>query len=161
MVSRKKIILIVMFAMLAIVAVIVMVAQQRQRRDILMELVLLPSGRIGRGSRAYYFVINSNGTFTSYNGRSRINSCDNIRSGNPLIPILRRRERITLSEEEYQYIFELVDTITSGRAKGEISIQTRAILIHNGNIYGRVYMTGTLKDLLSTINRLTPLTIHW
>ena len=150
--SKKTIVLIIAFAILAVVAIIAALAYRRQHSDILMELVLWPGAGGRRGHRIYYFVVDNEGILTSYSGRSLVHS-HNIRPGNPLIPILRTRTRIALSEEDFQHISELVDAIVTGNAgRREFSTHDRAVFSHNGNIYfNSTTWTGPIIDLIQIL----------
>ena len=154
--SKKAIVRIVAFAILAVVAIIAVQVYRRQHSDIMMELVLWPGVGGRRGHHIFYFVVDNNGILTSYSGRSRVH-CHNIRPGNPLIPIIRQRERIALSEEDFQQISELVDAIVAGDTRRrEASTDVRAVFLHNGNIYFNcTTWSGPIIDLIQIIRELT------
>ena len=159
--SKKAIVRIVAFAILAAVTIITVPACRRQRSDNIMELILWPTGTGRRGDPGYYFVVNNRGILTSYSGRSRLRNA-NIGPGNPLRPIRRTRTRITLSEEDFQHISELVDAIVAGETgRGGSFVQMRAVFSHSGNIYYDSTMwTGPIKDLIPLLVELSPFTVR-
>ena len=153
--SKKSIILIVVFAMLAIVVIVAMLVHRRQRSEILMELVIWPGGGGRRGRQIHYYVVHNDGTLTRFIGRNRFHR-DNIRPGNPTIPILRERTRVILSEEEFRRISRLVDSIVSGPGTETVISHTRAVFSHNGNIYfNSTGWSRPVTDLIRILERLT------
>ena len=155
---KMKIILLV--AIVLILAVIfTVITHQRQGDDILMELVYWSGTRGERGSPIYYFVVKNDGTFISYHGLSRSNS-SHPRTRN-FIRSVREREQITLDDEDFLYITELVNRIVSGTYEKTVSANSIITFLHNGKIYeNSTGWTDPLADLISTLIELTPLTVH-
>ena len=161
--SKKTIVLIAFFAILALVTIITVLVYRRQHSDIMMELVLWSGDGGRRGHHIYYFIVDNDGILTIYSGRSRVHR-GNIRPGsNPLIPILRSRTRITLNEENFQQISELVDAIVAGdTGRRGASTNVLAVFSRNGNIYyNSTYWTEPIMDLILMLIELTPFTIRW
>ena len=149
--------------MLLIVAVLILaviftvIFPQRQDDDTLMELLDWDGG-VGRGVKVHHFVVKNDGTFISYRGISRFNSSQDRR-----LHLLRwrgrEREQITLSEEDFLYISELVDKIVSGDFPGtSLMADAFAAFIRNGNIYeSGTFWSDPFHELYHTLFRLTPL----
>jgi len=134
---------------------------RRQSNDILMELFMYTP--VGGGLR-YTFVIKNDRTMISYYGRRRSESWDESRMRN-FIRLFREKETITLREEDFQYISELVSTVVA--LEKDYNLWTRVVfseidvtLIHDGNIY-RNLATGESNDLLDKVIRLSPMVIRW
>jgi len=153
----------VILAVFAIVAIFIVTPNLRQSGDIFMELVMWPSGGES-GVPIYTFVIRNDGTMISSYGRSRSDSGDESRTNN-FIRSIRERETTTLSEDELQYISELVDTVVMLERNPDLKmteVRTQSVitLLYNGEVFRRL-ITGESLDLSNEVLRLSPLTIHW
>lgn len=147
-------------AVLILAFVFTIISHQRQDDDTLMELVAWRGTR-GRGARVYYFVVTNDGTFISYRGISRFNGWQDRR-----LHLLRwwdrEREQITLSDEDFLYISELVDKIVSGDFPGTMLTDAFITFIRNGNIYAHsTFWSDPLFELRTILFELTPLYIRW
>ena len=151
---KKKLIL--LSSVVLILAVIfTVIFPQRQDDDTLMELLDWDGGA-GRGFRVYYFVVTNDGTFISYRGISRFSRWQD-RTLHLLRWRGREREQITLREEDFLYISELVDKIVLCNFDGGVLSDVFTTFIHNGNIYTRGTMSDPLLELRAFLLRLTPL----
>jgi len=160
--KMKLIIIIAIVLMFAVSFAVVF--NQRQNDDIFMELVLWTDGGGVRGASAYTFVIENNGTMISSYGRSRSDSLDESRTHN-FIRSIRERRTTTLSEGEFRYISELVNTTVMLERNPDLrmsAVNSQAVitLLHDGDVFRRIH-TGEAFDLLNEVVRLSPLTIRW
>jgi len=158
-IKLKRLITTITVITVLVVTIFVASFHQRQDDDILMEMVLWPGGR-GRGSSIYYFVVRTDGTLTSYFGRSR-RSHDNIGTRN-FIRSVREREQIILNESDFANISELVDKIVSGETFQRHAMTDLPVkFIHNGNVYvNSTVWPEPLHDLSYMIFTLSPLAVR-
>jgi len=128
---------------------------QRQYRNVLMEMIMYPEG-VGRvGSPVYRFIIQNNGTLISYTGISLHTNVE--RPSTIMFPFVRRRARVTLSDEDFYYIVNLVFIVseTYATAQGGVFSLRQVVLLYDGKIYQRQRVE--VWDLSSEIIRLSPL----
>jgi len=164
----KKILLIVTITIATIITGIFAPPHYRgQSNNVLAEVVLWPGGGTSRGSDIYYFVIKNNGTLMSYYGRSR-NAGFHPRTSNFLM-LTQKRDRITLSEEEFLHISRLVNRIIEFNTypeewqwQGGVSTNSTTMFLHNGNVYEHSSSwSRPLMELNDIIIELTSLTVRW
>jgi len=124
------------------------------------------------GAHAYYFVIENDGTFTSYygivrnprnhRGETRIQRHDFLSS-------VEEREVVLLSEQEFQDIAELVRIVTAIENGSSTSWGTLfrtdfvyTALYHNRKHYGGISArSGYFQELISDLVYLSPLEVCW
>ena len=129
----KSVLVITIIIILVVSMIFTAFSCQRYNENILMEMVEWPGGGSERNSPIYYFVVTNDGILISYFGLSR-SGVDHPRRHN-FIRSVQEREEITLSEEDFRYISELVYVIVSGNSEGEILTNSHVMFLHNGNIY--------------------------
>ena len=136
--------------------IFIVLSCQRHDEDIFIEVVIWPGGGGERNTPIYYFVVTNNGTLISYAGFSR-SGIDHPRRHNFLRSVQERTE-VVLSEEDFQYISELVSVIVSGESEGEFWTNSRVVLLYNGNIYenSTVWTYPETFNLVVLIIELTP-----
>lgn len=155
---KMKVILIIAIV-LVLVLVLTLIFHQKQDDNILMELVYWPGGGGGRGSPIYSFIVKDDGTFISLYGLSRSNS-DYTRTRNFMI-LIREREEIALSDEDFLLISELVNKVVSGCSEMWHLTNLFTIFIHDGNIYEKgTARSGALSEMIQVFFELTPISVR-
>jgi len=130
---------------------------QRQYRNVLMEMIIFPEGGCGDNAPVYRFIVQNNGRFISYTGIS-FNHCNVARSDIIMWPIIRRRSRITLSDEDFKNISRMVSSVLSefyGEERMRTNSMWQATLLHGGNMYSNSGLE--FHRLTDEIIRLSPL----
>jgi len=157
--SKKSKRIIISVILLIVVVFFVATTFQRQYRNVLLEMIIHPSTDAwGGNARVYRLVVQNNGTLISYSGIS-IDNRNLIERFNILMwPVVRRRSRVRLSNEDFQNISEMVFILSENQA---IPLRTmsqwRMILLHDENIYRSGLEFYIIVDELL---RLSPLTNH-
>jgi len=147
-------------AVLFVAAVLFVVAvSQRQYRNVLMEMIIFPEGPAWIGSPVYRFVVQNDGTFISYTG-----ICIHTNAANPntiMLPFVRRRARITLSDEDFHGISEMVSLASETYATAQSSVfgLWQVTILHDGNVYERQIIE--LHKVADELVRLSPLMTQW
>jgi len=160
---KIKLILLIAAITIAIVTTVVVIfevtSRPRQYDDVLAEIVVWPGGRWSRGSLINYFVVTNDGILISYYGRSRRDG-DSTMTYN-FIRSVREREEVILSEEDFLYIYELVNSIVVDTSERLIWASSLVMFLHNGNIYEHSSAwSNPLRDLIRAISRLSPLPVR-
>ena len=151
----KSILVITIVVILLVSIIFTAFSCQRSSDNILMEMVEWPGGGSERNSPIYYFVVTNDGVLISYFGLSR-SGVDHPRRHN-FIRSVQERAEITLSEEDFRYISELVNVIVSGNSEGEIWTSSHIMFLHNGNIYvNSTTWSFQIDDLFNIFFDLTP-----
>ena len=188
MIKKNKWAIVAIIVLIVAISFILVTSQRYYDEDILMEIVIWPAGGIVEGSPVYYFIVKNDGTFISYSGLSRMSSSlieipnfmyyfrgfdfiISIRNRMELFNLTRssqrydfimfvqEREEITLNEEDFQRISELVNTIVSGDHKTWAWTSSHAMFLHNGRIYeNSTAWSPSLSNLVNLLRELTPLT---
>jgi len=130
---------------------------QREYRDILMEVIIFPEGVSGGGAPVYRFIVQNTGTFITYTGISR-NHCDEAKSNIIMWPVIRRRARVTLSDDDFQDISERV-TLVSETSNTTMTVfgLWQITLLYDGSVY---HGGLELHKLADELVRLSPLISH-
>jgi len=155
--SKKSKWIVISVILMAIVVFFATMAFPRQYRNVLLEMIVYPpmTGR-GYNYRVYRFIVQNNGTLISYSGISIDNSHMVERFDIIMWPVVRRRSRIRLSDEDFQNISELIFILSENQETplGILS-QWQITLLHDENIYhGGLEFYKIADELL----RLSPLT---
>jgi len=165
----KKILLIIIIGIIAVVKIassfFIAPYYRITSNNILAEVVLWP-----HISRAYYFVIKSDGTVVGYHGLSRDPAVNRPPDFQPdrsnFFMLVRRRDRVTLSEEEFLHISQLVNRIVEINTHPEVwqgqeahfRTSTISMFSHDGVVYERGYgQSRPLFDLIGILFELTSL----
>jgi len=138
-----------------VVVLLVTTVFQRRYRNVLMEVIMYPEG-VGRvGSPVYRFIIQNNGTLISYTGISLHTNVE--RPSTIMFPFIRRRARVTLSDEDFHNISNMIALIaeTYDTAQGGVFGLWQSVILHDGKIYQRQRVE--VWDLSGEIVRLSPL----
>jgi len=157
----KKIFIMLMLMFVAIILFAALIFQGQQRR-ILMEMFIFPntSGCGDIQNEVYRFVVENDGTLRSSQGVG----IPNVFTEGRVWMFTMRRATITLSEQEFQDISDLLAKI----AENDESEEWRSfggwwnvIILYGGNIYDRSSAcTLLLESLMFEIEQLSPLTSH-
>jgi len=152
--SKKLKWIIAIAILFAVTVLFITIVFQRQYRDVLMEMIIFPEGSCGDNALVYRFIVQNDGTLITYTGIGR-NHCNVARSDIIMWPIIRRRARITLSDEDFQNISEMVSILSENQ---EILLavmgQWQITLLIDGNIYDSGLELYKIADELV---RLSPL----
>ena len=145
------------FFIASIVILLIITGCQSQNPNLVMALAIFEGGGCGNNNRAYYFVLNNDGTLISYYGISR-NHCDISRRD--FMRTVRAREEIVLSEQDFQSVTELVRAVSEKYHSQESAFLTmrRVTLFYDGNVYDD--LTNPIiefQDLANKLMQLTPL----
>jgi len=157
--KKKWITVSVIFAIVAIL--FASTAFQRQYRNVLLEMIIYPpmAAFFGGGYRVYRFVVLNNGTLISYSG-IRVDDSRMIERFDTIMwPVVRRRSRTRLSDEDFQNISEMIFILSEGQAipLGTRS-QWRMMLLHDENIYRGGFLE--FHKIADELLRLSPLANH-
>jgi len=150
----------VLIVFAAAFAVFTVHSHQRQDDNILAEIVVWPGGGGSRGTPIYYFVVTNDGTLIGYHGLSRNDNWHPRRSN--FIRTVHEREQLTLSEDDFLHISELVGRIVSIPdpyvEDGTRLTNSHVMFLHNGNVYeNNTSMSEPLHNLVNVLFRLTSL----
>jgi len=163
---RKKILLVAIAMLALMVLTLFAVVLFPRQDDNLFFKVAIWRYQYGGGVHVHYFVVESNGTFTSYYGVPR--NHDNIARRN-FLKSVHEKEVIMLSEQDMQNISELVRAVTAIENSIEpwsgmafVSSFTRTALYYDGTVYGGSNIrSGYFQKLISELVQLSPLSISW
>jgi len=158
--SKKSKRIAVVFAVLFVaISILIFTIFQRQYRNVLLEMIIYPSTLAwGNSYRVYRFVVQNDGTFISYSGISIGNSSLVERFDILMWPIVRRRSRITLSDEDFQNISEMASILLENQATPlQIMSQWQMTLSLDENIY---HSGLEFYKIVDELIRLSSLTSH-
>ena len=160
MMNKKSVLLIAAASIVTISALFIIFSHQRRYEDVLMRVVIwtCPSGE--RNVPIYDFIVKNDGTLISYYGLSRSRH-DHSRTHN-FIRSVQEREKITLSEEEFRHVSELLNAVVENyhrEFEDTMAISHEIItLFYDGNTYGGMGVRSMrFQRLVDEIFRLAPL----
>ena len=146
------------------VALLVMPTNQQQEHDVFVEVFSFSNVAfmddfrdIFSRTQIYHFIITHDGTLISYSGNS-CGDCD-PENGSITLTVYDRAE-ITLSEQEFQQISELVQMVSQNHYSEYRYIvlsHQQVIMLYNDNVYGPQLPSLPLSDLASELYRLSTL----
>ena len=125
-----------------------------------MEMIIFPEGGCGASATVYRFIVQNDGTLITYVGTS-INHCNVARPDILMWPFGRTRAEITLSDEDFRNISEMIFSIVGDHnaPRWRVLSLWEITLLHDGNIYK--FPGLELNELADEIVRLSPLMTRW
>jgi len=112
----------------------------------------------GNNYQAYQFILRNNGVLISYSGVRVDNYIMSERFNIPMWPIIRRRSRTTLNDEDFQNILELATILSENRGHPLSRSSRWDFMLFIGE---DVYLYGLeFYKIADELMRLSPLTNH-
>jgi len=161
----KRILIAFLIFLLSITLIIFTFRSIREKdTDTLFKIIIFYYEPYGRPPSAHYFVIKSDGVLTSYFGTAR--RFGEISRRNPMTSI-QERETITLSEDDFENIKELLYVSIFSRKDEELWMPSVwdmnfVFLYHDGiahNLQGA--RTRYFHNLIYIVTQLSPLDVRW
>jgi len=148
-----------MAIIITIIILLVVIIARNPYRNVSAEVIIFPEGERFIGSSVYRFIVQNDGTFISYTGIAIHTNLS--RPNTIMLPLFRRRARISLNDDDFHNIEELVDL----SIKNYSTAQSRVFglweisFLHDGNVYERRIIE--IDDLANELVRLSPLMTRW
>ena|GEM_PF-4008752 len=148
---KKVICTLIITVFLAIIAFLGFQTFQGRASDVFFEVVIFTGVNPNGNVRAYRFIVTNDKTLISIQGIAR-NHLDVTRGS--IMRFIQNRYTISLTEQDFQLIIELVANTVENRYRLQSLSQWRTYLLYNGNIYT------LFNELENEIIRLSPLDVR-
>lgn len=154
--TKQAIVAITLFVMALI---FILVLYQRRYKDVMLEMIIYPPAVAwGNHFKVYHFIVLNNGRFISYSGIRADSNNAMYRFDVLMWPLIRRRSRITLNDEDFQNILELATLLSENRANPLMISSSWQYKLLLGEY---AYHSGLeLYQIADELMRLSPLTDH-
>jgi len=159
--KAKKFHLVLKTLLLLTIVLFAVLIYQKQQETVLMEMYLFPMGWYTNNDRVYHFIIRSDGGFRIRQGITLIHGdfvSDNV------FMFTMRQTTTTLSEQELQYIVNLIAKISDNNeseAWYSFGGWWDVIILYNNNVYDRLSTCELLlESLISKVTQLSPITVQ-
>jgi len=132
---------------------------QRPYRNVLTEVIIFSEGGVFVGSSVYRFIVQNDGTFTSYTGIAIHTNAE--RPNTIMLPFIRRRARIILNDDDLYNISQMVIYATESYATTQSRVLGlwEVMVLHDNKVYKR--QTIELREIADELVRLSPLMTQW
>jgi len=146
----KKIISIIIIAIL-----FATIVSSRPYKNVLVEVIIFSEGGVFVGSSVYRFIIQNDGTFINYTG---IAIHTNVARPNTImLPLIRRRMRINISDEDLRNIIQLIEYASKNYEASQSWVfgLWEIAVLYNGNVYERHIIE--IDKIINELIRLSPM----